>query len=399
MRLLLGQGQPANAPSEIYEALSAVEVIRGTTCPAGFRLSFVAERLPPPGKGSSAPDYPLLDTDLLDPFTRVQITVQPEGSSETVLIDGYITHQELTLEGQETAVVTVLGEDLSVKMDLVEVSAEYQNLADSAIVRQILDKYSSLGLTAKVTAPEGESAPKDWVPQQNATDRYHVQMLAARHAFLFYLEPGSSPGSNTAYWGPPISSGESQKALTTNLGPADNLRALSLRHEGLAATATYGNVLDLTQQPASVVQVGAGSTSRSPAFATTPAMGSSVSSLAQDPSGYTSKLDSLDARGSLLYHAGMPVADARSLAQAKTDRSVRQAIVAEGEVETARYGAILQAPGLVDLRGVGKRYDGTYYVDQVHHVLSLEVNDWSYLQRFRLRREGTGSTITEVGEA
>jgi phage protein D len=59
---------------------------------------------------------------------------------------------------------------------------------------------------------------------------------------------------------------------------------------------------------------------------------------------------------------------------------------------------VLTAPGLVDLRGVGQTYDGTYYVKQVTHVLTQEDGTWGYAQRFVLTRGGTGSTITEVEE-
>lgn len=397
IKLMVGPTQPRDAPEDLLKALSTIEVTQGSRCPSGFRLSFHADRYPP--KQGTMKDYPLLDTDLLKPFNRVQVVVQPEAGTPTVLIDGFITHQELTIEGEGKALVTVLGEDVSVKMDLVEVSAEYPNLADSAIVKQILGKYSSLGITAKVTAPSGESAPQDYVPQQNSTDRFYLQLLAARHGFQFYVQPGSSVGSNEAVWGPPVATGDRQKALTTNMGPANNLKSLSLRYDALAPTVAYGRVLDLTKTPAETVDVAVGSVSSDVSLAKTAGLASSASSLASSPDSYADSLSTLSTRASLLYHAGATTAETRSQGQGKVDRSTWEVVTAEGELDTAQYQSILVAPGLVDVRGVGGRYDGTYFVRQVRHLLSLDSGSWSYLQKFVLTRGGLDSTIAEVEES
>lgn len=394
--LMIGKGTPRSASEALVKALNAIEVVHGSRCPSGFRLSFHADRYPPePG---TMTDYQLLDGGLLEPFNRVQVVVQPEGGAVTVLVDGFITHQELSVEGEGKALLTVLGEDVSVKMDLVEISAEYPQLADSAIVSQILGKYSSLGVQPQVTAPQGESAPQDFVPQQNSTDRFYLQELAARHGYLFYVQPGASAGQNTAYWGPPVTTGDRQKALTTNMGPANNVGKVALRYEALAPTVAFGRVLDLSQQPAVAVDVPVGSVSAPPGLATTPGLPSSASSLASDPTGFTSQLDTLATRSSLLYHPGDTTGVTRGHGQGKVDLSAREVVVAEGELDTAAYESILVAPGLVDLRGVGGRYDGTYYVKQVRHLLSLDQGEWSYKQKFVLTREGVGSTITTVEE-
>jgi hypothetical protein len=281
-------------------------------------------------------------------------------------------------------------------MDLIEISAEFQNLTDSAIVTQILGSYSSLGITPSVTAPASESAPQSWVPQQNCTDRYFIQMLAVRHGFFFYVLPGTVAGTNTAYWGPPVTTGSAQKALTTNMSMANNLRSLSLSYDALAPTITYGSVLDMTQSPAAAVAVAIGSASSVLGLASTGPIPSSVSSVATTPSSFTSQLSTLTSRGTLFLHPGLSATDAQSLAQAKTNRSAQEVVVVEGEVDTAKYGAILQAAGLVDLRGVGGRYDGTYFVKQVSHNFSFDDEDLSYFQKFVLVREGFGSTIQMV---
>lgn len=394
LSLKLGATTPVDAPLDVVQALRNAEVVQGSRCPSGFRLTFQADRYPPtPG---TPLDYSLINSGLLDPFVRVQVLVQAGGGSLTVLIDGFITRQELTVDEGENSLLTVIGEDVSVKMDLFEVSAEFPTLTDSAIVTQILGNYSSLGITAQVTAPTGEAAPQSWVPQQNSTDRYFLQMLAARHGFLFYIQPGSSAGQNTAYWGPPLTTGTPQPALTTNMSLANNIKGLSITYDALAATMTYGQALDLSQVPAVATPIAISSASQAQGFSTIAAIDSQFASLAQSPSTFTSQLAKLSVRGSLLLHQGLTPTDAQSLGQGKTDRSLQEVLVVEGEVDTVEYGSILVAPGLVDLRGVGKRFDGRYYVKQVSHNLSLDQGEWRYLQKFVLTRAGAGSTITQV---
>jgi len=394
VQLLMGNPTPSTAPLALRKMLRSIEVIQSSRCPSGFRLTFTARRYD--ATDLTGTEYPALDTGLLDPFIRVQVLVQQSTSiTATVLIDGFITRQELVV-GQEGTTVTVIGEDVSIKMDLIEISAEFQNLADSAIVKQILGNYSALGVTPSVTAPTGESAPQNWVPQQNCTDRYLIQMLAARHGFLFYILPGSSAGTNTAYWGPPVTTGTSQKALTINMSRADNLSSLTMTYDALAPTITYGSVLDLTQSPVAAVPVAVGSASSLLDLAATGPIPSAVSSVATTPSTFTSQLATLSTRGTLFLHPGLSATDAQNLAQAKTNRSAQEVVVIEGEIDTVKYGAILQAAGLVDLRGVGTRYDGTYFVKQVNHSFTFEKTSLRYLQKFVLVREGFDTTIQAV---
>jgi hypothetical protein len=75
-------------------------------------------------------------------------------------------------------------------------------------------------------------------------------------------------------------------------------------------------------------------------------------------------------------------------AQAKVNQSNEDIVTVSGELDTVRYGDLLQLRGLVDLRGVGYTYDGTYYVKTVTH----QIRKGDYKQNFTLTREGIGST-------
>ncbi|HRC76638.1 MAG TPA: hypothetical protein PLO33_13265, partial [Kouleothrix sp.] len=85
---------------------------------------------------------------------------------------------------------------------------------------------------------------------------------------------------------------------------------------------------------------------------------------------------------------------AGALAHAMANRSADEAVVAEGLLDTARYGNLLFAPGIVGVRGAGETYDGDYYVRSVTHEITPE----RYTQRFRLSREGPG-TLTKTVKA
>jgi hypothetical protein len=78
-------------------------------------------------------------------------------------------------------------------------------------------------------------------------------------------------------------------------------------------------------------------------------------------------------------------------AQAETDASTDNVIRVSGQLDAARYEAILQPRGLVGLRGAGYSYDGLYYVQSVTH----NIRKGAYTQNFTLTREGLGS-ITPV---
>ena len=67
-------------------------------------------------------------------------------------------------------------------------------------------------------------------------------------------------------------------------------------------------------------------------------------------------------------------------------------MVGEGEIDGARYGAVLRPRGLVGVRGAGWSHDGLWYVRRVVHDLA----PGSYRQQFTIAREGYGSTVPAV---
>jgi hypothetical protein len=94
----------------------------------------------------------------------------------------------------------------------------------------------------------------------------------------------------------------------------------------------------------------------------------------------------------LLSLSKFQTAQADGHAQAITGRSVDDVVTVTEELDTLRYGALLQLRGLVDFRGVEYSYDGFYYVKSVTHKISRG----QYKQNFTITREGVGTTTQRV---
>jgi phage protein D len=376
---------PQAAPLALTQALQGVTVTVGDKAPSGFQLTFHAERF---GTGT---DEPLLSGGWLDPYNRVILQATINGTPR-ILMDGFITRQSYSPGGRGGSSLVVSGEDISLKMDLFEVSTAWPNMTATGIVSSILGKYASIGVQATVKTTSTSERPVNRTPQQNSTDRAYLQQLAGQNDAIFYIVPGPSAGSNTAYWGPPVRSGTPQTALGVDLGPFTTVEQISFNYNGTAPQVTYGKVKDSPQDP---VAIGIGSTTRTPALATKPALGN-YTSLAMNPSSYMDDLMNLKVRGKLFQHQGRTSSESTLLAQLATDQSTDNVVTVNGSLDTIRYGDILRAPGLVAVRGAGSSYDGLYYVKQVTHQIASRTSDWEYKQSFILSREGVGTTIQGV---
>jgi hypothetical protein len=370
LTLLIGPTVAVPAPPLLAEALESVEVTHSDQGRSGFQLTFQAGRSGP----LDLVDYPLLGNPLLRPFNRVILLVLI-GPLPRVLMDGIITHLQL-MPGTEpgSATLAVTGEDVSVMMDLEEKSVEHPAQDETIIANKIILTYAQYGLLPLVFPPPAidPPIPIERVPVQQETDLQYLQSIAARFGYVFYVTPGPAPFTNTAYWGPPVRAGLPQRALSVNLGPDTNVNSIYFRNNALAPALVSGAVQDrLTNQH---VPVQTFASTRTP-LSTQPAW------LVNQP----------NVRRRLLRQSGLNTMQAFARAQGMLDAST-DAVIADGELDALRYGDLLQARGLVGLRGAGYTYDGLYYVKSVTHM----IRRGSYTQRFTLTREGVGATTPAV---
>jgi hypothetical protein len=109
--LLVGDTVPLPPPPGVADALRTAEVTCDAAGEDGFQLTFAL------AQGTGA-DYPLVGAGTFAPFRRVCLGILM-GALPEVLIDGIVTHQQLS-PGREpgSATLTVTGKDLGTMMDL-----------------------------------------------------------------------------------------------------------------------------------------------------------------------------------------------------------------------------------------------------------------------------------------
>lgn len=372
--LLAGANVPRPVPPALVDALESVEVSHSDAEASGFQIQFRIGRVGEGGTGNLN-DYALLTSPQLATFSRVILIVH-FGALPKVLMDGIITHQQLAPGEQPgSSTLTVTGEDLTQAMNLERRQAAHPSQGEMVIVAKILGRYSRYGLIPKIVPPKTIDNPlaTERVPTQSVTDLAYLLEMADRHGYVFYLTPGPAPFTNGAYWGPPIREGKPQPALTVGMGHFTNVESIHFEHDAQLPTLVSGQVQDGKSNK--VTKVSTTATRRLP--------------LALD-SVLTKQRK--NARKVPLVVSGPTAALARARAQRETDQSMDRVLTATGELDTIRYGHVLEARKLVGLRGVGLRYDGLYYVQSVTHNL----RPGAYTQSFVLTREGLGTTVPRV---
>jgi hypothetical protein len=371
LTLLIGPTVAVPAPFDLTQRLAKVKVIHSDEARSGFQLTFHTGR----GSLSDLLDYPLVGNPLLKTFNRV-ILVVTFGVVPKVLMDGIITRQEFTPGDQPgQATMTVVGEDVSCMMDRADTSAEHPAQDETIVATKLILSYAQYGLMPMVIPPPAidPPIPIERVPTQQNTDLEHLKAMARRHGYVFYVMPGPAPFTNRAYWGPPVRVGIPQSALTVNMGAETNATISSGQTNSLAPTRVEGKVQD--RQSGQQIPVVA------PGVPLRPPLASQPEWLVSQP----------NIRTTQLRESGLNVAQAFGRAQG-TVEAASDAVTVDGELDAGRYGNLLEARGLVGVRGAGFSHDGFYYVKSVTH----ELEPGSYKQSFQLTREGKGSTTPVV---
>jgi hypothetical protein len=362
LQLLIGPTVPAPAPFTVVDALTELEVTNKDREIDGFQMTFTLGR-------TSSNNYGLLADGTLDPPNRVILMIFM-GAMPQVLIDGIITqHQVVPSNRPGESKLIVTGEDITRQLDRDDRKATYPKQGDSDIVRTILGNYATYGLAPKITATSHKPTESERVPTQQTTDLKFIRALAQRNGFVFYIEPTAVPGVNTAYWGKDNRQGQAQTALTLNMGPATNVDSpVSITFDAFGPAAPEVGILDPDSKLEIKIPIPTGFE---------PALSNKLASpLRKTQSWDTANLTPLEA--------------ALRALTGSTESS--DAVSLSGEVDAVRYGRILRSRRLVDLRGVGQSYDGTYYVKEVKH----QIKRGQYRQSFSLTREGRGSLTSTV---
>ncbi|HPE50967.1 MAG TPA: hypothetical protein PLS83_05675 [Methanothrix soehngenii] len=364
LQLLIGPTVPLPASYSVVDALVEVEVENNDRDFDGFKLTFNL------GKDSLL-DYGLLQRGELDPPSRAIIVAIINGLPQ-VLIDGFITRHEFAPSNQPgESRLLVYGKDITMKLDLEEKNEPYPNQSDSLIAKRILTSppYAALGLMPQVTSTTDVPVEVERVPSQQGTDLAFLRELASRNGFVFYIEPTTVPGVNTAYWGPDNRLGIPQPALTMNMGSETNVDTpINFSYDALGPEEPQITIVEPLTKLAIPIPLPGG---LRPPLARNPAR----------PLRRTLRRDTANLNPAQAALRGLA---------SQTGSS--DAVNASGEIDSLRYGRALKSRRLVGVRGVGESYDGNYYVQTVTH----RIKQGEYKQSFTLAREGLGTLVPLV---
>ena len=358
LSLLIGPVMTQPVPPEVIESLVSVSVTETAGQRSGFQLTFNVSK-------TGVIQTVLLPSGYFEPIlTRVQIVVSFGGTSK-VLMDGLIARHELAPSNEPgKSTFTVIGEDISLAMDLVDMTGiPYPCMPPEARVATILGMFSMFGFIPEVlpaVLPEVPN-PLEKIPAHVGTGLAYIKSLAAATGYVFYVAP-IELGLNRAYWGPEIRWSAVQKALTINSDGANNVESLSFAFDGLAGRILYFEVLIPATCIAIPIPVPPLTITRPPLALIPP---------------IPHKLEKVEDTVKL----GPVMGPLKALSKAL---QANDAVTGQGTLDVLQYGAILESRSLVDVRGAGHAYDGTYYVKSVTHNLKRG----EYKQSFSLVREG-----------
>jgi phage protein D len=305
----------------------------------------------------------VVDQDTFPRLAKLRIDVNVGSGKTEPLIEAYVIETNADFANQPgQSVLNVVAMEPTVKMNLKETVQPWPNMADSDIAEQIFGNYSFEPVVDDTQPSRDEN---DHTEIQRGTDIQFLQGLAQRNGFECYVELNPESGQVEGHFHKPRLQQQPQGVLSVNMGDATNVNSFHARFDMIRpATAQASNVDIHSQEDQS----------------------GDSDSLSDTALGSTSTIPSDDSRQVLISGTGLAeTGELQTAAQAEVDRS-SWAITAEGEVNTVAYGSVLRAKRPVLVRGAGRQFSGTYYVERVLHSFSGD----GYTQQFSLRRNADG---------
>jgi hypothetical protein len=361
LSLLIGAVHPQPVRRDVMESLVSASVTVSTTGKSGFDLSFAVS------KGSPLLTE-LLPSGYFDPPTRVILVATMAGTA-TVLMDGVITFQEMVPSDEPgKSVLSIKGDDLTRMLDLVDLSGfPWPAMPAEARVALAVAKYIPLYGIVPIVIPSvliDVPSPLAEIPVQRGTDLTYIKTLAARVGYVFFIQPGPLPGMNLAYWGPMLRTAipflPTPPPIAIDWDGASNVESLQFSFDGFAKTQWIVWI----KVPSVPIPIPIPVPDVNPI---SPPLGQkSPLPLKISPMPGLAKYTPIQA-------AGIALATAASTANV---------ISGNGTLDVLRYGSILPARTVVEVRGAGTTYDGQYFVDSTTHT----IKPGSYKQSFTLSR-------------
>jgi hypothetical protein len=367
LQLLIGPGIAVPVSRDVLDAVQEVKVEANSGgTQSGFEITFrISNRSP-------LQTLFLLTGGSSIPILRVVIAVTMNGET-TVLSDGVMTDHELRTDTGPASTLVMKGKDASALLDILPFEGlPWPAMPPAVRVLAVLAKYAALGLVPLVipSVLEDVPLPIDRIPRQQGTDLAYIHQLAHEVGYVFYIDPGKTPGVSNAYWGPEIRVGAPQHPLDALGGPQATVKSLTFRFDKERKELP----IVFIQEPASkapILMPVLDITPLNPPLGLVPPLPPKVT-LMKD----TAKLNPLQAA-------------MRGLAYAAQHSD---AVFGTGSLDVYRYGHVLKARQLVGVRGAGEAFDGLHYVSSV----SSSLKRGEFTQSFSLARNGLLSTLPSV---
>ena len=371
LTLMIGPVIPVPAPRVVMDALDQVEVRTSAGAVGGFTLTFKFH-----SKSDLNTIFIIAGAQNVSPVTpalRVMLIVTLNGTPQP-LFDGVMTNVQVQPGSNgEPGTVTVTGEDLTKVMDMQDWSGlPFPAMPIEARVALLCAKYAPFGLIPLVIPAlfPDVPIPVDRIPAQQGTDLAYIRQLAEQVGYVFYIEPGPTPGTNIAYFGPEIKAGIPQPALNVDMDALTNVDNLSFSFDptkGVLPVVFIQNQMTRVPIPIPIPNINP----LQPPLGVLSTPLSNITLLKD-----TASMNPMQAIS-------------RGLNEAKKSQD---SVTATGSLDVLRYGRPLRARGLVGVRGAGLAYDGLYFVSSVKSTLKRG----EFKQSFDLTRNGLISITPRV---
>ncbi len=312
-------------------------------------------------------DWSVLDEDPFRPLVPLQLRIQRGAGIPEAVVNAFVTQHRVLYAAAGGSTVEVTALDATHSMNLVEKVTAWPNLPDSAIAAVIFGQHAIIprvdATSPVLTDPEGTTI-------QRGSDIRFLRRLARRNGFDCYVQPEPLSGLDVGHFRRREVTGMPQAVLSVEMGAETNVQDLSIRYDLTRATGVSTSGLDvLTKSPQPVT---------APVALEQP-LGSEGTLLRQSAAPTVRPADT-----------GLPrTAELQQAAQAIVDRSA-WSVVAEGTV--GMDVGLLRPGGLLSIRGVGRLYNGSYFVTRVHQKISVGGIE----QRFEAVRNAVAETGAEI---
>jgi hypothetical protein len=350
LQILKGPVVPDPVDRVLVDALVEAQVTEAAGQRGGFQLKFRLDR--------GGPLERELENGGFEPPTRIQLLTVLDGVAQ-VLTDGVVARNDVALSGTPGAsTLSVTGADVSQMMDLLDLTGIPLPMPAEAQVPLLLAKYAMYGVVPAVVPSPLLFTPNpiDRFPTQQGTDYAHITAMAAATGYVFYVEPGPVPGMNLAYWGPEIRVGEPQPALSVGMDAASTVDSLSIGFDGVRKTQYVGWIRPRESPVPIPIPV--------PDVLLSPPLGPRYI-----PPRGIKQINRADAPREESATSRRSPVEAAMLALARAAQGAN-VVTASGSLDVGRYGRLLRARRLVAVRGVGRLYDGHWFVRSVTTTLA-----------------------------